>query len=119
MQQVCEWVSCEGLPHACPAAGPERRKLKIKDPARYSWQPKEVLAQIAAIYVHLGRADAGGAFARAIVDDERSYRRDMFPEAAQARALLKVAHGHTSCAIDTVACQRWPRAWYADGRQSR
>ena len=44
-----------------------------------------MLAQIAAVYVHLGRADADGSFARAIVDDERSYRRDMFPEAAQVR----------------------------------
>ena len=47
-----------------------------------------MLAQIAAIYVHLGRADADGAFARAIVDDERSYRRDMFPEAAQVPACV-------------------------------
>ena len=39
------------------AAGPERRKLKIKDAERYGWQPKEMLAQIASIYIHLGQAD--------------------------------------------------------------
>jgi hypothetical protein len=68
--------------------GPERRKLKIKDPQRYSWNPKEVLAQIAAIYVNLSRADAGGVFAREIAADERCYREAMFPEAAQVTPAL-------------------------------
>ncbi|CAL8466128.1 g5664 [Coccomyxa elongata] len=64
-------------------AGSGRRKLKIKDPQRYSWQPREVLAQIAAIYVNLSRADVNGVFAREIANDERSYSASMFAEAAQ------------------------------------
>ncbi len=67
--------------------GSGRRKLKIKDPQRYSWQPREVLAQIAAIYVNLSRADLNGVFAREIANDERSYSASMFAEAAQARLM--------------------------------
>ena len=64
-------------------AGPERRKLKIKDAERYGWQPKEMLAEIASIYVHLGRADQQAIFARAIANDERSFRQEMFAEASK------------------------------------
>ncbi|CAK0786013.1 hypothetical protein CVIRNUC_009226 [Coccomyxa viridis] len=63
--------------------GPERRKLKIKDAERYGWQPKEMLAEIASIYVHLGRADQQAIFARAIANDERSFRQEMFAEASK------------------------------------
>ncbi len=78
--------------------GSGRRKLKIKDPQRYSWQPREVLAQIAAIYINLSRADVNGVFAREIVNDERSYSASMFAEAAQARVLPSLCchvSGHT------------------------
>ena len=68
-------------------AGPERRKLKIRDAERYGWQPKEMLAQIASIYVHLGRADRQGVFARAIAEDERSFRQEMFAEASKVRSM--------------------------------
>lgn len=44
-----------------------------------------MLAQIAAIYVHLARADDNGVFAREIANDERSYSSSMFAEAAQVR----------------------------------
>ena len=78
----------------CWAAGPERRKLKIKDPERYGWQPKTLLAQIAAIYVNLSRGDGSGRLAVAIAADGRSYREEMFLEAAQARcAQLYTATG--------------------------
>ena len=66
-----------------PIAGPERRKLKIKDAERYGWQPKDMLAQIASIYIHLGRADGQAIFARAIAHDERSFRQEMFAEASK------------------------------------
>ena len=69
-------------------AGSGRRKLKIKDPQRYSWQPKEVLAQIAAIYVHLSRADDNAVFAREIAKDERSYNSSMFAEASEVCCFL-------------------------------
>lgn len=86
------WSGSAALSAKGVRAGPERRKLKIKDPQRYSWQPKEVLAQIAAIYVHLGRADSAGVFAREIANDERCYRREMFAEAAQVICSRHHAH---------------------------
>ncbi len=68
-------------------AGPERRKLKIKDAEQYGWQPKDMLAQIASIYIHLGRADGQGGFARAIAEDERSFRQEMFAEASKVHCM--------------------------------
>jgi len=78
-------------------AGPERRKLKIKDAERYGWQPKEMLAQIASIYIHLGRADGQTIFARAIADDERSFRQEMFAEASKVCVCMWLALVHSLC----------------------
>ena len=66
----------------CPDAGPNRRQLKVKNPDKYNWKPKELLPQLASIYLHLDRADSEGAFARAIAVSDR-YREDMFPETCQ------------------------------------
>jgi ubiquitin conjugation factor E4 B len=92
-------------------AGPERRKLKVRDPARYGFRPKELLTQICNVYSHLGKADAvnadasadggsGGAsrdgagasgeFVRAIVSDGRSFRPELFPEALAVLQQLNV-----------------------------
>lgn len=68
---------------AWAGAGPGRKKLRVKEPEKYHWRPKELLASICSIYVHLNRADARGVFAAAIAADGRCYRPDMFPEAAQ------------------------------------
>ncbi len=63
-------------------AGPNRRQLKVKDPLKFNWRPKELLPQLASIYLHLERADSKGAFAGAIAVSDR-YRQDMFPETCQ------------------------------------
>ena len=63
-------------------AGPKRRQLKVKDPLKFNWRPKELLPQLANIYLHLERADSKGAFASAIAASDR-YRQDMFPETCQ------------------------------------
>lgn len=62
--------------------GPQRRQLKVKDPDKYAWDPKRLLASIATVYVHIARDDRDGKFARAITLDKRSYRADMFGECA-------------------------------------
>ena len=59
----------------------ERKKLRIRDPAQYNWDPKELLRQICAIYLNLADVDASGAFARAIAADGRSYSDECFSEA--------------------------------------
>jgi ubiquitin conjugation factor E4 B len=74
--------------------GPERRNLKVREPEKYNFRPKRLLRRICAVYLNLFRAEKAqggggggggggpGAFARAIAADERSYRPDMFAEAA-------------------------------------
>ncbi|KAL3145548.1 hypothetical protein ABBQ32_003373 [Trebouxia sp. C0010 RCD-2024] len=62
--------------------GPNRKQLKVKDPLKFNWRPKELLPQLANIYLHLERADSKGTFANAIAVSDR-YRPDMFPETCQ------------------------------------
>ena len=54
----------------------------MKDPLKFGWRPKELLPQLAYIYLHLERADSKGAFSAAIAASDR-YRQDMFPETCQ------------------------------------
>ncbi len=63
-------------------AGKDRSKLRIKDPAKFSWKPLELLMLIARIYLNLYRADAH-AIARAIASDGQSYTDDMFGTAIE------------------------------------
>lgn len=62
--------------------GPNRRQLKVKNPEKFGWRPKQLLPQLASIYLHLERSDSKGAFAAAIAVSDR-YRQDMFPETCQ------------------------------------
>merc|ERR1712176_567343 len=65
-------------------AGPERRKLKVKNPEKYGFNPREMLHQIVSIYLHLNAdRDAGGAFAEAIARDGRSYKDEVFEATAR------------------------------------
>jgi hypothetical protein len=54
--------------------------LQVRDPAKYSWDPKHLLSQICRVYLNLHRTDRQGVFAAAIAADERSYRPEMFAE---------------------------------------
>ncbi|KAG0558710.1 hypothetical protein KC19_10G048000 [Ceratodon purpureus] len=62
--------------------GPQRKALKVKDPEKYEFRPRELLAQIVNIYVNLDRGDPQGLFARAISSDGRSYKNELFTGAA-------------------------------------
>lgn len=62
--------------------GPNRRQLKVKDPLKFNWRPKELLPQLANIYLHLERADTKSAFSAAIAASDR-YHQDMFPETCE------------------------------------
>ncbi|KAH9556758.1 hypothetical protein CY35_07G047100 [Sphagnum magellanicum] len=62
--------------------GPQRKALRVKEPEKYEFRPKELLSQIVDIYVHLDRGDAHQSFANAISSDGRSYREELFSEAA-------------------------------------
>jgi ubiquitin conjugation factor E4 B len=56
--------------------------FQIKDPDKYNFKPKELLAQICSVYLNMDRGDTKGVFAAAVAADKRSYRSQMFPEAA-------------------------------------
>ncbi|GBG72537.1 hypothetical protein CBR_g12108 [Chara braunii] len=62
--------------------GPQRKALKVRDPEKYEFRPKELLTQIVDIYLNLERSDLTDKFAVAVSSDGRSYRPEAFPEAA-------------------------------------
>ena len=74
--------------------GPERTKLKVKDPEKYGWKPKELLGMITQVYLHLFEADKDGAFVAAVVADGRSYRDEVLTEAASLLRQLGLKPAH-------------------------
>ncbi|XP_017108741.2 ubiquitin conjugation factor E4 B [Drosophila bipectinata] len=59
-------------------AGPKCNDLKVKNPAKYGWEPRSLLAQIFDIYLHLDC----DRFAQALAADERSFDVQICNEAA-------------------------------------
>ena len=61
----------------------------VKNADNYGWEPRRVLDQLTDIYLHL---DVSDVFAQALAADERSFRFELFEEAAVRleRALIKV-----------------------------
>lgn len=57
--------------------GPKCKDLKVKNPAKYGWEPKKLLNTLTDIYLHLDCED----FATAIAQDERSYSKELFDDA--------------------------------------
>ncbi|AQK55058.1 putative ubiquitin conjugation factor E4 [Zea mays] len=54
-------------------AATERKSLTVKDPDKYEFKPKQLLKQIATIYVHILRGDKESVFPAAISKDGRAY----------------------------------------------
>lgn len=84
-------------------AGPERRQLKIKNPEKYGWDPKELLATISDVYVQIYAADKDKAFIAAIAADGRSYRDDVMVEAANIVIVLGLRDGAHVDAFEALA----------------
>ncbi|XP_017859364.1 PREDICTED: ubiquitin conjugation factor E4 B [Drosophila arizonae] len=59
-------------------AGPKCNDLKVKNPTKYGWEPRSLLAQIFDIYLHLDC----DRFAQALAADERSFDLQICNEAA-------------------------------------
>ena len=72
-------------------AGPERRKLKVKNPEKYKFDPKELLTKIVTVYLNLYKnesiihegadkmeTDSEKTLAEAISEDGRSYKDEVF-----------------------------------------
>lgn len=58
--------------------GPKCKHLKVKTPLKYGWDPRKLLNQLVDIYLHLDCEE----FAAAIAQDERSFRKELFDDAA-------------------------------------
>jgi ubiquitin conjugation factor E4 B len=58
--------------------GPKCKNLKVKTPEKYGWEPRRLLSQLVDIYLNLDCDD----FAAALAGDERSFRKELFEDAA-------------------------------------
>jgi len=69
-------------------AGPRCQELKVKDPKKAGFDPKQLLRQILSVFLNFAPRDE---FAEAMARDERSYRRSIFEKAASIaeRHMLK------------------------------
>ncbi|XP_048766609.1 ubiquitin conjugation factor E4 B-like [Ostrea edulis] len=67
--------------------GSKCKNLKVKNPEKYGWEPKELLNRLTDIYLHLDCDE----FAMAIASDERSYRHELFNDAIarMQKAMIK------------------------------
>ncbi|KAI0365724.1 ubiquitin conjugation factor E4 [Pilatotrama ljubarskyi] len=68
--------------------GPRCQELKVSNPEKYKFNPKQLLSDILQVYLNLSDQ---GEFARAVAADERSYRKELFEQAAgiARRKMLK------------------------------
>ncbi|XP_039756044.1 ubiquitin conjugation factor E4 B [Pararge aegeria] len=58
--------------------GPKCNNLKVRRPDKYGWEPRRLLSQLVDIYLHLDCPQ----FHAALAADERSFRKELFEEAA-------------------------------------
>ncbi|KAJ0174521.1 hypothetical protein K1T71_009629 [Dendrolimus kikuchii] len=58
--------------------GPKCNNLKVRRPEKYGWEPRRLLSQLVDIYLHLDSPQ----FHAALAADERSFRKELFQEAA-------------------------------------
>lgn len=74
--------------------GPRSQELKVEDPETYHFRPKELLAHVCRVYLHLA---VSPAFAPAVAHDGRSYRPEVFAKAAS------ILERHGLASADDVA----------------
>jgi len=56
-------------------AGPKCRDLKVKNPEKYKFDPKALLSDIVQVFLNLSDEED---FARAVAEDGRSYKKELF-----------------------------------------
>ncbi|EFA08149.1 ubiquitin conjugation factor E4 B [Tribolium castaneum] len=66
--------------------GPKCKNLKVRNPDKYGWEPRRLLSQLVDIYLHLDCEE----FAAALAGDERSFRKDLFDDAAARLERLSI-----------------------------
>lgn len=60
--------------------GPKCGELRVKEPEKYHFDPKQLLSDILQVYLNLSDQDE---FARAVANDGRSYRKELFETAIE------------------------------------
>lgn len=82
--------------------GPKCTELKVRNPEKYSFNPKYLLSEIFSIYLNLCQIGEGGEkFIAAVGRDERSYARETFE-----KALLIVKKNLLAAPQDCTAFQQ-------------
>uniref|UniRef100_A0A1A9UJ04 Ubiquitin conjugation factor E4 B n=1 Tax=Glossina austeni TaxID=7395 RepID=A0A1A9UJ04_GLOAU len=66
--------------------GPKCNDLKVRNPAKYGWDPRRLLGQIFDIYLRLDC----DRFAQALAADERSFQKHLFDNAASRIEHLRI-----------------------------
>lgn len=71
--------------------GSKCNNLKVKEPEKYGWNPKQLLSDLIDIYLHLDSPN--DKLATAISRDERSYTKELFEDAIKrmTRHVIKTA----------------------------
>ncbi|KAI0670862.1 ubiquitin conjugation factor E4 [Trametes maxima] len=59
--------------------GPRCQDLRVTNPEKFKFNPKQLLSDILQVYLNLSDQ---GEFARAVAADERSYKKELFEQAA-------------------------------------
>ena len=62
--------------------GPKCTDLKVKNPEKYGFKPKDLLRDIVDVYINLSSDPKRGEFVTAVARDGRSYNRKHFEKAA-------------------------------------
>jgi len=60
--------------------GPKCSELRVQDPEKYKFNPCQLLSDILQVYVNLGDQEE---FVRAVANDRRSYRKELFEAAME------------------------------------
>ena len=82
----------------------ERRRLKLKDPERYGWRPKELISSLAAIHINLYRSNRT-AWAEAVAADTDYYgpNPEIFRELAGVLRTLHLASPDDIADVEALA----------------
>ncbi|CDH08710.1 probable E4 ubiquitin-protein ligase UFD2 [Zygosaccharomyces bailii ISA1307] len=64
--------------------GPKCGELKVKDPQKYSFNPKQLLKTLTTVYIHLSDEPS---FVSAVARDGRSFRKELFERAVHILAM--------------------------------
>lgn len=81
--------------------GPKCIDLKVKNPQKYHFQPRELLSEFIDIYLNLKTP----TFVQAVARDERSYRKEYFSKAASVLLKYRIKSSDEIAALEQFVTQ--------------